>query len=99
PSRVQPGARLGSNVPNGDPMQTHPILKRNANVTQPTSDNLSIAYLDEEVPLPGPAAQLFGKMLPYLDGANDIGKIAERIGESPGRVQTTAGELAEAAAL
>lgn len=80
-------------------MQTHPILKRTAKVTQRTSDKLAIAYLGEEVTLSGPAAQLFGKMLPYLDGANDIGKIAEKIGESPRRVQSLSEELGKTGLL
>lgn len=80
-------------------MQTHPILKRTAKVTQQTGDKLAIAYLGEEVTLSGSAAQLFGKMLPYLDGNTDVGNIAERIGASPRQVQSLSEQLGKTGLL
>src|SRR5579871_233104 len=75
-------------------MQTQlPVLKRTAKVVQRTADKVAIEYLGQQVTLEGAAARLLDKMLPYLDGSNGVGSIAERIAESPKRVQSLSQQL------
>jgi pyrroloquinoline quinone (PQQ) biosynthesis protein C len=77
-------------------MQTQlPVLKRTARVVRRENDKLAIEYMGEQVMLEGVAAQLFDKMLPYLDGSTGIGGIAERISESPRRLQSLTQQLGQ----
>src|SRR4051812_29698691 len=77
-------------------MQTQlPVLKRTAKVVKRTNEKLAIEYMGQEVTLEGAAAQLFEKMLPYLDGATGVGGIAERIAESPKRIQSLSQKLGQ----
>jgi pyrroloquinoline quinone (PQQ) biosynthesis protein C len=76
-----------------------PVLKRTAKVVRPSPDRLAIEYLGQQVMLQGVAAQLFDKMLPYLDGATGIGQIAERIAESPKRLQALTEQLGQTGIL
>jgi pyrroloquinoline quinone (PQQ) biosynthesis protein C len=76
-----------------------PVLKRTAKVVRRNNDKLAIEYLGNEVTLEGAAAQLFDKMLPYLDGNTGIGGIAERISEPPRKVQSLARQLGQTGVL
>jgi hypothetical protein len=81
-------------------MQTQlPVLKRTAKVVRREADKLAIEYMGQEVMLEGAAARLLDKMLPYLDGSNGVGSIAERIAESPKRVQTLSQQLGQTGVL
>lgn len=76
-----------------------PVLKRTAKVVRPTSDQLAIEYLGEQVMLQGVAAKLFDKMLPHLDGKTSLGQVAERIAESPKRLQALTDQLGQTGVL
>ncbi len=76
-----------------------PVLKRTARVVRPTSDQLAIEYLGEQVMLQGVAAKLFDKMLPHLDGKTSLGQVAERIAESPKRLQALTDQLGQTGVL
>jgi pyrroloquinoline quinone (PQQ) biosynthesis protein C len=76
-----------------------PVLKRTAKVVKRSDDLLAIEYLGEQVTLEGAAAKLFDKMLPYLDGHTGIGGIAERIAESPRRLQSLTQQLGQTGVL
>jgi pyrroloquinoline quinone (PQQ) biosynthesis protein C len=76
-----------------------PLLKRTATVVRRETDQVAIRYLDQEVMLGGTAAVLFDKMLPHLDGATDVGAIAERIAEPPQRVRMLSRKLGQAGVL
>ncbi|HVV17418.1 MAG TPA: hypothetical protein VHH90_09470 [Polyangia bacterium] len=66
---------------------------------RPTSDQLAIEYLGEQVMLQGVAAKLFDKMLPHLDGKTSLGQVAERIAESPKRLQALTDQLGQTGVL
>jgi pyrroloquinoline quinone (PQQ) biosynthesis protein C len=72
-----------------------PVLKRTAKVVHGKNDKLAIQYMGQEVTLEGAAARLFDKMLPFLDGNTGIGGIAEKISESPKRLQSLAQQLGQ----
>ncbi len=76
-----------------------PVLKRTAKVVNRGGDKVAIEYLGQEITLEGVAAKLFDKMLPFLDGANGIGQIAERIAEPPKRVQALTQQLGQTGVL
>jgi pyrroloquinoline quinone (PQQ) biosynthesis protein C len=81
-------------------MQTQlPVLKRTAKVVRRDADKLAIEYMGQEVTLEGAAARLLDKMLPYLDGSNGVGSIAEQIAESPKRVQSLSQQLGQTGVL
>jgi pyrroloquinoline quinone (PQQ) biosynthesis protein C len=70
-----------------------PVLKRTAKVVHSGGDKVAIEYLGQQVTLEGIAATLFDKMLPYLDGNTGIGNIAERLSETPKRIQSLTQQL------
>jgi pyrroloquinoline quinone (PQQ) biosynthesis protein C len=76
-----------------------PVLKRTAKVVQHAGDDVAIQYLGQEVRLAGIAAELFGKMLPFLDGTTGIGHIAERISEPTARLVSLTKQLGQAGVL
>jgi pyrroloquinoline quinone (PQQ) biosynthesis protein C len=67
-------------------------LKRSARVVQ-ENGSVVIRYRDEEITLEGKAAALFAKVLPRLDGATPLERIAEAIAEQPSRVKALADQL------
>lgn len=75
-----------------------PLLRRTAQVHR-TNGRIAIRYLDEEVSVEGPGADLLGRMLPHLDGAIQVVDIAARIGERPERVRALAERLHQAGVL
>jgi pyrroloquinoline quinone (PQQ) biosynthesis protein C len=75
-----------------------PLLKRDARVSR-LDDRVIIEYLQDEITLEGRAAELFGKMLPNLDGKMGLDGIAERVGEQPGRLRVLANQLSRAGVL
>ena len=60
-----------------------PVLKRTAKVVRTRPRRSPSSTSARRSTLEGAAAQLFGKMLPHLDGKTGVGDIAERIDESP----------------
>lgn len=80
-------------------MQTEiPLLRRSAKVVH-ADGRLVIEHLAKEITLEGAAAEIFGRMLPHLDGKKGIGAIAEIIAEKPGRVLALARKLSTAGVL
>lgn len=75
-----------------------PLLRRTAHV-QRREGQLVIEHRRNEVTLHGPAAELLDRMLPHLDGATNIGAIAEKIAERPERVAGLAKRLHDAGLL
>jgi len=75
-----------------------PLLKRNARISQ-LDDRVVIEYLQDEITLEGRAAELFGKMLPNLDGKTGLDNIAARVGEQPNHVRLLATQLTRAGVL
>jgi len=73
-------------------METMPLLRRSAKVTD-RKDSVAIEYLTNEIVLDGPAASLFRKMLPHLDGKTRLDRIAEQLGEPTRRIRTLADRL------
>ena len=69
-----------------------PALRRSAKVSR-GDGRVSIQYLDEVISLEGAGAALLDRMLPLLDGKNDLGHIAARLEESPARVRALAESL------
>jgi pyrroloquinoline quinone (PQQ) biosynthesis protein C len=63
-----------------------PVLRRSAKVSR-GNGRVAIEYLDEEISLEGPGAQLLDRMLPLLDGKNTVEALAARLEESPARVR------------
>ena len=74
-----------------------PLLRRSARVAK-REGQVIIEHLDEEVVLEGAAAELFGKILPHLDGKS-LGAIAEAVAERPERVRALTRELFRAGVL
>jgi pyrroloquinoline quinone (PQQ) biosynthesis protein C len=64
-----------------------PVLKRSATVTQ-DQGRVVIDYLTDQITLEGKAAELFGRVMPHLDGATAVDRIADNVAETRGRVQT-----------
>jgi pyrroloquinoline quinone (PQQ) biosynthesis protein C len=75
-----------------------PLLKRSARVVH-GDERVVIQYLEEEILLDGGAAQLFGKILPHLDGSTGLSAIAERVAESLARVRALTDQLRRAEVL
>jgi pyrroloquinoline quinone (PQQ) biosynthesis protein C len=72
-----------------------PLLKRSAQITR-QNGRVVIQRLRDEVTLEGAAAEIFNKMLPRLDGATAIDRIAEQIAERPERLRKLTAQLTEA---
>jgi pyrroloquinoline quinone (PQQ) biosynthesis protein C len=75
-----------------------PLLKRTAKVST-QNGRVVIQHLRDEVTLEGAAAELFGKMLPKLDGATGIDRIAVSIAEKPARLRKLTDQLTRAGVL
>jgi pyrroloquinoline quinone (PQQ) biosynthesis protein C len=72
-----------------------PVLRRSAKVSR-KDGRVTIEHLDEEISLEGKGALFLGRVLPFLDGKNEIDKIAARIEESPARVGALVEQLRKA---
>ena len=75
-----------------------PVLRRTAKVTR-EDGRVVIEHLRDQVTLEGVAAELFAKMLPRLDGATGIDRIAEAIAERPARLRKLTDQLLQAGVL
>jgi pyrroloquinoline quinone (PQQ) biosynthesis protein C len=75
-----------------------PVLRRSAKVSR-RDGRVAINHLDEEVSLEGKGATLFDRMLPLLDGNNDVEQIASRLEEAPPRIKALADQLHTAGVL
>jgi pyrroloquinoline quinone (PQQ) biosynthesis protein C len=71
-----------------------PFLKRTATVAR-SNGHVVIRHLDEEVTLEGPAAQLFTKMQPQLDGVTTLEAIAGKTAEKAERLRALTEQLAK----
>jgi pyrroloquinoline quinone (PQQ) biosynthesis protein C len=76
-----------------------PLLRRSANVQRREEGRLIIEHLSNEVTLEGPAAALFDRLLPHLDGQTSLGALAEKLNERPDRLAQLARQLGEAGVL
>ncbi len=75
-----------------------PVLRRSAKVSR-QDGLLAIQHLDEELVIEGAGAVLFERMVPLLDGKNDVAQIAARLEEPPPRVKALADKLHAAGVL
>lgn len=75
-----------------------PLLKPTAKVSCGV-DKVVIEYLQQEITLEGGAAELFGRILPHLDGSTALDGIAARVAAPPADVRWIAGALERTGAL
>src|SRR5947208_2057371 len=69
-----------------------PVLRRSAKVSR-QDGRMVIKHLDEEISLEGKGAALLERMVPLLDGKNNVEQIAARIEEAQPRVKALADQL------
>jgi pyrroloquinoline quinone (PQQ) biosynthesis protein C len=79
-------------------MEQAPVLRRGARVSG-EDGRVVIRHLDDEISLEGAGARLLSRMLPLLDGDNDVERIAIRVGQPVGLVRRLAERLREAGVL
>src|SRR5262245_52720633 len=70
-----------------------PLLKRTAKIKTRMPDRVVVEYLEREIILDGAGAELFGKIIPFLNGETSLGQIAERVGEKSHRVEALTDQL------
>ncbi len=75
-----------------------PFLKRTVTVGR-QNGHVALRHLGEEVTLEGPAAQLFAKIEPQLDGKTTIEAIAGKTAEKPARLRALLDQLAKVGVL
>jgi pyrroloquinoline quinone (PQQ) biosynthesis protein C len=75
-----------------------PLLRRSASVRR-HDGQIVIEHLSHEVTLVGPAATLFDRLLPHLDGQTSVGALAEKIEERPERLGRLVEQLGAAGVL
>ena len=71
-----------------------PLLKRSVTVGR-QNGHVALRHMREEIVLDGPAAQLFTKMEPQLDGKTAIDAIATKLSEKPARLRGLLEQLAK----
>jgi pyrroloquinoline quinone (PQQ) biosynthesis protein C len=76
-------------------MEQTPVLRRGATVSG-EDGRVVIRHLDDEISLEGAGARLLYRMLPLLDGDNDVERIASRVGQPVGIVRGLAERLRKA---
>jgi pyrroloquinoline quinone (PQQ) biosynthesis protein C len=76
----------------------YPLLRRSASVHR-GDGRLVIQHLSKEVTLEGPAAALFDRLLPLLDGETSLGTLAEKIEERPDKLARLTQQLGDAGVL
>ncbi|MEO6419051.1 MAG: hypothetical protein ABIP39_06575 [Polyangiaceae bacterium] len=69
-----------------------PLLRTSAKVSQ-RKNQVVIEYLREQITLDGVAADLFGKMLPHLDGKTQVEGIAASLALPPARLRALVEKL------
>jgi pyrroloquinoline quinone (PQQ) biosynthesis protein C len=72
-----------------------PLLRRSVTVKR-DNGHVVLQHLDEEIVLDGPAAQLFTKLQPSLDGTTAIDAIATKLSEPAARLRALVGVLDKA---
>jgi pyrroloquinoline quinone (PQQ) biosynthesis protein C len=75
-----------------------PVIRRSAKVTK-DNGRMVIKHLDEEISLEGKGAALLDRMIPMLDGKNNVEQIAARIEEPATRVKALADSLHNAGVI
>jgi pyrroloquinoline quinone (PQQ) biosynthesis protein C len=75
-----------------------PLLRRSASVRR-HDGQIVIEHLSREVTLEGPAATLFDRLLPHLDGETSVGALAEKVDERPERLLKLVEQLGSAGVL